>query len=388
MPNPRAAVVPVAALLALPAALHAAAGVFRPLPDLPGGSTESLAWGVSRDGSTIVGTSADALGQAAVRWTSTGIHAIDADASGTRPYAAFAVSGDGRAVTGITGPGMRGYIWSASPDASGHHTRVLPSLPAAAFPMTRAHDVDDSGRFVVGYSHTPDSTPAAPRIQAAYWDTQASPPVVRSLGSTSAALPITNAIAVSGDGVTITGDARGPGSIVPFVISRGAPAITTLPLSFLNTTDAVGAISRDGRVVVGGVSGRAFRYDSALTLLDAPISGWSTFAQALSDDGSSIVGWAQGPNIGDSLAVLWDSDGSARRLDHWLAAEHNVTLTGWSLVAATGVSGDGRTIVGYGINPEGRTQAFAVVIPAPATTLLLVIPLAISRTRRTSRAAA
>lgn len=382
MPHLRAVVVQVAALLALPVALHAAAGVFRPLPDLPGGATESLAWGVSRDGSTVVGTSADGLGQAAVRWTNAGVQALDADASGTRPYAAFAVSGDGRAVTGITGPGMRGYIWSQSPDASGHRTRVLPSLPAAAFPMTRAHDIDDAGRFVVGYSHTPDSTPAAPRIQATYWDAHASPPVVRPLGSTSASLPITNAIAVAGDGITIAGDARGPGSIVPFVISRGAPAITTLPLNFLSTTDAVGAISRDGRVVVGGVGGHAFRLGNALTLLDAPINGWTTFAQAVSDDGSTIVGWAQGPNIGDSLAVVWDGDGYARRLDHWLSTEHHVDLTGWLLVAATGVSGDGRTIVGYGINPEGRTQAYAVVIPAPTAWLVPAATLLIWRRRR------
>jgi uncharacterized membrane protein len=381
MPHPRVAVIPIAALWALPA-VCAATGVFRPLPDLPGGATESLAWGVSRDGSTIVGTSADALGQAAVRWTAHGVHALDVDASGTRPYAAFAVSGDGRAVTGITGPGMRGYIWTASPDASGHRTRVLPSLPAAAFPMTRAHDVDDAGRFVVGYSHTSDSTPAAPRIQAVYWDAQSSPPVVRPLGTTSAVLPISNAIAVSGDGLTITGDARGPGSIVPFVISRGAPAISTQPLTFLSTTDALGAISRDGRVVVGGVGGRAFRYDASLRLLDAPVTGWSAFAQALSDDGSTIVGWAQGPNIGDSLAVVWDGDGHARRLDHWLSAEHQVDLTGWSLVAATGVSGDGRTIVGYGINPDGRTQAFAAVIPEPAAWLLSAAGMLIRRRRR------
>lgn len=369
MPHPRVAVIAIAVFLSLPAA-RAATGVFRPLPDLPGGAAESLAWGVSRDGSTIVGTSADALGQAAVRWTDAGVHALDADATGVRPYVAFAVSGDGRAVTGVTGPGMRGYIWSASPDASGHRTRVLPALPAAAFPMTRAHDIDDAGRFVVGYSHTPDSTPAAPRIQAVYWDAHVSPPVVHPLGSTSAELPITNAIAVSGDGLTITGDARGPGSIVPFVISRGAPAISALPVPFLSTTDALGAISRDGRVVVGGVGGRAFRYDTSIRLLDTPINGWATFAQALSDDGSTIVGWAQGPNVGDSLAVIWDDDGHAHRLDHWLSAEHHVPLTGWSLVAATGVSGDGRTIVGYGINPDGRTQAFAVVIPAPAAWLV------------------
>ena len=133
---------------------------------------------------------------------------------------------------------------------------------------------------------------------------------------------------------------------------------------------------------MGGVGGRAFRYDASLRLLDAPVTGWSAFAQALSDDGSTIVGWAQGPNIGDSLAVVWDGDGHARRLDHWLSAEHQVDLTGWSLVAATGVSGDGRTIVGYGINPDGRTQAFAAVIPEPAAWLLSAAGMLIRRRRR------
>ena len=37
----------------------------------------------------------------------------------------------------------------------------------------------------------------------------------------------------------------------------------------------------------------------------------------------------------------------------------------------SGISDDGKTIVGYGTNPEGNTEAWIATIPEPATLLLL-----------------
>ncbi|MCH7603269.1 MAG: hypothetical protein IIB54_10920, partial [Planctomycetes bacterium] len=45
---------------------------FQGLGDLPGGSISSGAWGVSADGSVVVGVSSSTSGQEAFRWTSGG----------------------------------------------------------------------------------------------------------------------------------------------------------------------------------------------------------------------------------------------------------------------------------------------------------------------------
>jgi hypothetical protein len=42
-------------------------------------------------------------------------------------------------------------------------------------------------------------------------------------------------------------------------------------------------------------------------------------------------------------------------------------LAGWQLLRATGITPDGRVIVGDGINPEGFTQAWRAVLPEAAT---------------------
>lgn len=56
-------------------------------------------------------------------------------------------------------------------------------------------------------------------------------------------------------------------------------------------------------------------------------------------------------------------------------------MDGWTLQYATGISDNGKTIVGYGINPEGNREAFLTVIPEPmsASLILLLFPLMIIR---------
>jgi hypothetical protein len=55
---------------------------------------------------------------------------------------------------------------------------------------------------------------------------------------------------------------------------------------------------------------------------------------------------------------------------------HGVSnLSGWKLDEATGVSADGRTIVGYGRGPSGH-EAWIATVPEPATITLAAIGLA------------
>ncbi|MCI0638820.1 MAG: hypothetical protein L0Y70_07080 [Gemmataceae bacterium] len=42
-------------------------------------------------------------------------------------------------------------------------------------------------------------------------------------------------------------------------------------------------------------------------------------------------------------------------------------MTAWTLTSAEGISADGRTIVGTGVNPAGNQEAWLATIPEPST---------------------
>ncbi|HZN66912.1 MAG TPA: hypothetical protein VFB66_16590 [Tepidisphaeraceae bacterium] len=113
-------------------------------PFLPSGQTNSLATGISRDGSTIVGAGG---GGEAFRWT---------EASGAvsllGPYAiseAWGVSGDGSVVVGFGGGGaFEAFRWTATSGVVS-----LGHVPGGLIDR-RAYGVSDDGSTVVGFDLT------------------------------------------------------------------------------------------------------------------------------------------------------------------------------------------------------------------------------------------
>jgi hypothetical protein len=70
---------------------------------------------------------------------------------------------------------------------------------------------------------------------------------------------------------------------------------------------------------------------------------------------------------------IWDATNGIRSLRDVLVNEFGLgpQLTGWMLYDAYGISGDGLTIVGFGKNPSGDTEAWIATMPEPATIVLL-----------------
>jgi uncharacterized membrane protein len=108
----------------------------------------------------------------------------------------------------------------------------------------------------------------------------------------------------------------------------------------------------------------------------------SDSAWAVSADGSIIVGQStpQGPN--SLIAFIWDAVHGTRSLKTVLEDDHGLDLTGWQLEFAGGISADGRTIVGYGINPSGQREAWIATIPEPGSAALLALGLGLLASRR------
>ena len=170
---------------------------------------------------------------------------------------------------------------------------------------------------------------------------------------------------------------------------RTAPNANAQPM-FMGIGDLPGstfesrasAVSADGLVVVGGgrsASGReAFRWTASggmVGLGDLPGGGafWSG-AAATSADGSVVVSLATSES--GIEAFVWDSTHGMRELDQVLTGL-GLDLTGWWLENATGISADGRVIVGTGTNPNGYYEAWIATFPEPSAGLPALAPVSL-----------
>lgn len=153
-------------------------------------------------------------------------------------------------------------------------------------------------------------------------------------------------------------------------------------------------LSDNGKVVIGidNVSARTFRWTDG--------SGWSPISPlpggaspggypAMSADASILVGGASGGT--DSGLYIWDAVHGSRSLRNVLSQDHGLTaaLAGWSLTQVTLLSPDGLTVVGKGINPLGKSEAWIAYlgtpVPEPSTSSLLMLALGATVARRRNR---
>jgi uncharacterized membrane protein len=141
-------------------------------------------------------------------------------------------------------------------------------------------------------------------------------------------------------------------------------------------------ISADGSVIIGSGGSdsggnEACRWTSeGLTGLgDFPGGIFWSEAYGVSADGSVIVGFGTyvsgGSPFIEGEAFYWTSGGGMQNLKDILT-DHGLDLTGWKLTVARDVSADGLTIVGYGTNPQGNTEAWIATVPEPASAAIMV----------------
>jgi uncharacterized membrane protein len=87
--------------------------------------------------------------------------------------------------------------------------------------------------------------------------------------------------------------------------------------------------------------------------------GTQSTASRVNRDGSVVVGVLMSPDY----AMLWTSSLGMVNLNTYLPSL-GINLTGWTLTAANGVRGDGRTLVGKGMH-NGSTEAWVAHLPSP-----------------------
>jgi probable HAF family extracellular repeat protein len=318
--------------------------------------------GVSADAMLAVGSADFGHGLRAVRWSLSGKLLPLGGLPGQQPAtSARAISPDGLFIVGQTtsANGFEAYRWSSSGMIG------LGDLPGTGGFSSFATAVSNSG-VVVGASQRP----FGPSQYAAFRWTPATG--MQHLGEFEGGDIFSIAFDVSADGSVIVGSSSGFDGQEAFVWTMlgGMVGLGDLPGGFFGSRAQ--AVSLDGKVVVGGSDSsrgsEAFRWtalDGMVGLGDIPGGSFSSGATDVSADGSVIVGSASG--FMSSEAFVWTQETGIVSLKQYLS-QHGVTgLSGWALLYANGISGDGRTIVGTGVNPQGGFEGWVATIEIDPT---------------------
>jgi probable HAF family extracellular repeat protein len=303
------------------------------------GGNWSEGWGVSDDGSVVVGWARNAAGQwRAYRWTAaTGMQ--DLGTLGGDTSFAYSVSADGSVVVGISKNAQgddRAFRWTA--------TTGMQSLGTVGGRASGAWDVSADGQVVACSSFN-----AAGWWRACRWTPSTGMREIGTLGGNASA-----SWDVSADGSVIVGWAQ-----TSFGWSRAfrwSQSGGMQELGALSTWSEARRVSADGNIVVGwspttSEHVHAFRWSAGTGMQDlGELGGYESRAYGVSGDGAIVVGGAYDA-FGVWSGFRWTPQRGMENLNTTYAA---LLTNGSTLRGAHYISPNGRFIVGYGYNAATR----------------------------------
>ena len=357
-------------------------------------------------------------GQADARQQTDPFLILDLDLQQGDVCVARGVSFDGTWITGSCGiaditAGRRilGFRWSTSTDADLYE--LFEGARDRLF--TYGRDISDDGRVIVGQATKTHETPCcgkAPIFIAARWgsDDPIELPTFDD-GEAESGFRSSDAIAVSGDGRFIAGEA---GHITTTSAEEGVLWIpdsldAPIPLGSFDPSRSsfVADMTRDGRVVIGvsytpdGVA-RPFRWtaqdgiepiapggeldasniaaistdgetvvgyfisrqlgrtayrwteQNGLEILDTSARSFGEVVD-VSGDGETVVGTLREDNL---VGLVWREGIGAVPLRDLLTEMHGLDLSPWSAIRPFAISEDGSAVVGQAFGLDGRRVAF------------------------------
>jgi probable HAF family extracellular repeat protein len=268
-------------------------------------------------------------------------------------------------VVGNSDNGSRnvGFRWTTTGGMEG-----LGFLPDPDAWESAAFAISADGLVVVGDSQV------GPSYHAVRWT---GPGGIADLGALPGYSYNALAVGASANGSVVVGYCQNDWPLYQWQAFRwtnGPAGITALGFLPGGVNSEANAVSADGTVIVGGSEStagwQACRWKNGAIAGLGSLPGYTNriTAFAVSSDGSVIVGGRDSAT--DSAAFIWDSAHGLRNLQSVLAGTYGLDLTGWSLKKAAGISADGNTIVGYGTDPAGKTEAWLAVVAEPTPLVL------------------
>lgn len=312
----------------------------------------SSAAAVSGDGRVVVGQSwADPGEYQAFRWEDGVIEGLGF-LSGTPTggsESARAITDDGTVIIGEGGVngGKQGFRWENG---------VMTPLPdlAGGFTSGGASGISPDGYMIVGHGNNSNED-----FEAVRWIGSG----VAPLGDLDAGVFSSNAADASIFGSVIVGRgnsfsgteaARWEGGLVQ--------RLGDLPGG--NFQSVANAVTPDGLVIVGqGTTDHgqeAIRWEAGVMtgLGSLPGGNFTSTANDVTPDGDIIVG--SGNIAAGNTPMVWDPVNGMRGLRMLMTDKLGLNLNGWELITATGISNDGRVIVGNAFNPDGHFEGWRV----------------------------
>lgn len=344
----------------------------------PSTSAWSIAVGVSDDGTMVLGEATQPNEDSRTEfflWTEdTGMVGLGTLAApGEARARAAGVSGNGRTLVGT----------SETAPTAGQNQQIVAVAWRRGLGMAALGEVLDSyrgepaaasfdGSVIAGSSrfHGPGIVGHPVWWQATLWEHG----IARNLGTHPGSL-YSEALGVSGNGRVVVGYAertRDEGrTAFRWTEEGGLEVLGDVPGGY-HWSEARAA-SWNGSTIVGGTSAT---FQTSLFGADTRASVWTeangwevlpngqgmsaTMAVDVSPDGRIVLG--AGRRAGTNRAFLW-IDGVLVDVHEELVA-NNVDMSGWMSLTPTGMSADGRVIVGWGLRPSGGGQtAFRIVRP-------------------------
>lgn len=328
----------------------APAQTFTVLGHLPG-QTSSSASAVSADGSTVVGSSSSLGGSFAIRWTRAGGMENLGVLPGSSGSAAAGVSADGSVVVGtcaaLNGTDDLAFRWTRA-----NGMQDLGALPGDTSAAPYAVSAD--GSVIVGRSGRSGMRPRPFRWTSAHgMQALATPPGAVFIGAN----------AISADGLVVVGQSQGPYPdpfhLVRWIGDGGVEDLGSIGSGYVYGW--VTGVSADASTIVGS-SGDSpdenvgFRWTCASGFQNL----FTWYPNGVSGDGATLVGSQRSDNY--SYALLWDPTMGPTVLNRYLPWL-GIDLMGLRLDAATGISANGRTIVGNGEHGLNRWEGWIATLP-------------------------
>ena len=176
---------------------------------------------------------------------------------------------------------------------------------------------------------------------------------------------------VNADGTVVVGFSAHPRPLSAVQAFRWTAASGMVRLGFLpggNFSNANG-VNADGTVVVGHANDatgilQGFRWTAASGMVGLGFlpGGKQSFARGVNADGTVVVGSAIEASD-QPQAFRWTRATRMQSVLTLLLAAKVVTIAGWRLTSANGVSADGTVIAGDGVDPLGLPQGWIARLP-------------------------
>lgn len=315
---------------------------------------------LSADGTTVVGSSFNASTFRAFRWTAAGgLSDLGSFGSSTGASIAYGVSANGSVVVGmgiIAGGLERAFRWT---DVGGmQDLGVLGGF--AGSERSYANAVSGDGLVVTGRSTVADGSWNAFR-----WTSAGMMDIGRLPGG-----GFSEGRAISHDGSVIVGTS-GIGSqpnsfhAIRWTSSEGMTDLGTLAGGRVSSGRGVSA---DGSVVVGtsenaSFQSRAFRWTQAGGMQDLGVLAGSIYSAGfgVSANGQVVVG--KSVVGGRDVAFRWTEATGMESVSSWLGAA-GISTTGWEFLEAVSTSADGSVLAGDGRNSVGDYSGWIARVSA------------------------